>query len=920
MRGERPAVPIYSLCIPLSQHATHSRPPHQPPRTAHLSTVFGIRKNADIRCSSAASRHTTSPDAFRQQSAHARRPNMRLLFTHPSEPAALALGRLLAAEGHAIHAVEDEYIWGTAPARYCRSYTRFHRLNPTTSLTDLWKTLKHHIDVIILFGSISRYDRQILGAEGTRIIGDDLFNNEHEFQSFLRIKVIGALERTTNAVKVPSVFEIHSRACIAEILGHYPSTAFRLYRAPNQIRDEEEGDDEDAKTLVDVETHSASISFELCSNGEPLVFSYDTLDDDVVKEIKCLPISEECPYRLVEAVEGGTLYFSHVLVIDGEVRTFTVTTGLANRPEIISISSSQLIFRALFRFTLDTIDALVRWRRDDATIEETAFKHKFGFSTHLSISFRVKDEIRPDGHLVRKITAVSCSTKPHTSLILPCNAASLRHRLAHIYIHPSGYNDSTKILMLPTSNTLLGIYSFHSTFRILRQIIVSFQPSRFIYWTRLARWILLILVWALCFQEEIWSWSDPGPAMCLWLKTGLGWLGLHRNSTNMPVSNPDRRRRTASSRGNLARNTTPQNGVSASRHAQIQRNYEEEQDDLGISSFGSFNIGHEYTLGRSDSTKSAPGRLCTTPVERSEPSRGGNAINRDQEIAVIRVLVSPLNSHRISFSSDQYIHSPPRSSSPDSASSPASGDEEDSPTGHQDSMTGYPDLARNGSIRRSNGRREQMDLATISSPDEDVTRETTPAAKVLDEETVPLDESPQDAVMGSPVVRDLCPDMYHGLLEQRGPLRITNVGSCDLSSSSEDEESEGEDEDNDADDSNDSDDDSLSGITLVNDDEDLGDDETVDVASNREASTPIVGEEGVEAEESPYARPLSTLALFAIGRVLIGTLHAGTIVVWRILLTATYILRCVRLMVESRQYLLLCLYLQGIILTLLDEF
>lgn len=447
---------------------------------------------------------------------------MQFLFTHPSEPAALALGRLLAAEGHSICAAEDERTWGTAPARYSRSYTRFHRLSPATNLIELWRRIGRKLDAVILFGSLSPHIRQHLEYEGAKIIGADLFANDHDFQRFLRNSVIPTLSSASCAVKVPAVFQVHSLPCIAEILSHYPTTTFSLQPDPYYVDvggdddEDDESDDEDDRTLVDVEPpHTVAIPT-AHDNPNRVIVSCTKLNDELVETIKTHPISEARPYQLEETIEGGTLHYAHALVIDDQIRSFMVTMGPEECSEFVVVASSQLLFAVLHQFTRKFVDALVQQRYENQT-ENRFFAKESLLSTHVSIGFRVKEEIRPSG-LVRAIVATSCSTKPHSSLRLLCAVPSLRHRLARAYTGTVGFEDT---IILPTTRIPLGVYSLHCLLLIIFKILSSFKLRSSDSWCRLARWIMLSLVWFSCFEEEVWSWVDPGPALCLWVVMGL---------------------------------------------------------------------------------------------------------------------------------------------------------------------------------------------------------------------------------------------------------------------------------------------------------------------------------------------------------------------------------------------------------------
>ncbi|KAF2740311.1 hypothetical protein EJ04DRAFT_600322 [Polyplosphaeria fusca] len=74
---------------------------------------------------------------------------MRVLITSASRPAALALARALASQGHKVIGADFEATLKTAPARYSRAYIRFVRVRSEWSeIFPLWKD----VDLIVPFG------------------------------------------------------------------------------------------------------------------------------------------------------------------------------------------------------------------------------------------------------------------------------------------------------------------------------------------------------------------------------------------------------------------------------------------------------------------------------------------------------------------------------------------------------------------------------------------------------------------------------------------------------------------------------------------------------------------------------------------------------------------------------------------------
>lgn len=467
---------------------------------------------------------------------------MNILFLSASTPAALALARVLAAEGHTVYAVDEERIWGTSPARYSRAYTRFHRISSFNTLSDLWLAIGSSIDLVITFGGIPE---QITGLKdgGADMLGHRLFQDEYEFQDFVRDKVLNTPNRTPSVVKVPVTFAIHSRTCIAEILSCYPSTTFSLQPAAYNATDYD--DDED--TLVDLSslpspttTSSSSSTCMSLQEESPLILSCSTLDDATVEAIKDLPMSDAHPYRLTEMVDGGTEYSAHTLINGGHIRTFIVTTPASaqgtREQDFIIVPSSEALFTVLYKFTKRLVDALEPWHEETTYADPRAKKRK-ALATHITLKLSVKEEVR-NGELVRRVMLLSCSNQPHPSLIFFCKQPSLRRDLALAYTTPELASDAAFPLILTSTQDVSGIYSFPAVFVEVIRILRGFAPWTRRWWARVAYLTMMCWVWAVCFEEEMWDAKDPGPALCLWTRMlvtrvieevgRLWWVGVLR--------------------------------------------------------------------------------------------------------------------------------------------------------------------------------------------------------------------------------------------------------------------------------------------------------------------------------------------------------------------------------------------------------
>ncbi|KAF2644328.1 hypothetical protein P280DRAFT_466971 [Massarina eburnea CBS 473.64] len=403
-------------------------------------------------------------------------------------------------------------MWGSAPARYSRAYEHFHRLTPAYTLVELWKTIRGDIDVIIPFCKLPDHVREQLEEKGADILGKKLFDDDAGFQDFVRDNMVkrrnGKIGRAS-VVRLPAAFEVHSRTCIVEILGQYPSTTFSLGPAP--YLDMDDGD-----TLVDAES-SMSTSFTSSSTlteDEDLVLSCMTLDDAMVEAVKALPVSKERPYRLIERVVGGVSYEAHAFINRGCIRTFVVTTSSGAGAKFLFVVASHVLFDVLYQFTSRLVGTLNN-QHTDTYGESSHF-----MTTHLSITFRVKEEVTSNGDFMRKVIATRCSQDPHVSLLLYSSIPSLHRQFALAYTEPPTYFSTTEDITmipiaLPATNTPWGIYSLPSAAYEVVDVLKS-SPLRRTWWLKLARTIMMCWVWGVCFQEQHWDWRDPGPALYLW--------------------------------------------------------------------------------------------------------------------------------------------------------------------------------------------------------------------------------------------------------------------------------------------------------------------------------------------------------------------------------------------------------------------
>lgn len=414
---------------------------------------------------------------------------MKILFTSASTPAALALARVLAAEGHTVHGADEERYWGTAPARYSRAYRRFHRLSECWSASELWKAIGDHIDLVIPFGPLPGHIIESLKSRGARIVGEVLAHNDYEFQDFVRDNIIDATSDSPSIVKVPTSFTVHSRTCVAEILSNWEST-FSLQPFPCYDTDDED-------TLVDVGLSASTSSLEPAT---PLVLSCSTLDDGTVEAIKRLPMSDTKPYRLIEVAEGGSFYSAHAFVHTGQIRTFVVTNAQATEREFVITGTEEPIYDVLYQFTVQLAEALESW--------QTVARN------HLNLTFHVLDKVTY-GELVRKVSVINCHNDPHPSLVLLASVPELRRALALAYTSPVPADDGWKPVQFPPGAKIpKAVYSAPLAVSEFANILMIARPWRRDWWVCLAHMIMICWVWAVNFKEEMWDPNDPGPVMC----------------------------------------------------------------------------------------------------------------------------------------------------------------------------------------------------------------------------------------------------------------------------------------------------------------------------------------------------------------------------------------------------------------------
>ncbi|KAF9730417.1 hypothetical protein PMIN06_008790 [Paraphaeosphaeria minitans] len=419
---------------------------------------------------------------------------MQILLIPASSPTALALARVLAAEGHIVHAADLERIWGTAPARYSRAYRRFHGSTGAWNAAALWKDIGDSIDLIIPFGPLPGHFVESLKARGANIVGETLTHDDSEFQDFVRDNIVNASAENPSIVQVPASFTVHSRTCIAEILSNRESI-FSLQPLPCYDTDDED-------TLVDVEHAISPSASAYIEPASPIILSCSTLDDRTVEAIKRLPISGTKPYRLIEVAEGGAFYSAHAFIHAGQVRTFVVTNTRATDRDFAIVGTGEPLYDLLYQFTKRLAEVLDDWQSVVAN--------------HLSLTFHLQDKITYDD-FVRKVTVVNCRNDPHASLVLLAAVPEMRRELALAYTASTLRERDSIPVQFPTNGRVAkAMYSAPLAIYGLTRILFEFRPWRRRWWTALARMIMMCLVWVMNFKEEMWETSDPGPALCSW--------------------------------------------------------------------------------------------------------------------------------------------------------------------------------------------------------------------------------------------------------------------------------------------------------------------------------------------------------------------------------------------------------------------
>ncbi|KAF2266254.1 hypothetical protein CC78DRAFT_152430 [Lojkania enalia] len=326
---------------------------------------------------------------------------MKVVITSASRPAALALARVLTAQGHTVIGVDYERFYGICPARYSRGYASFFRLQHDWGQ---FTQLPTDIDLVIPFETtqdITIKDLQNRRPWKALHHSHPIFESQDQFWKFTRTRV------TSSAVHVPG----------------------------------------------------------------------------------------ECE----SPPEDGTIYEAHVLINDSHIRTFLVTTlagGL--RPEdFIAIPPTDPLFTIMRSFTESLVRALGVFNQ---------------IHTHMTIRFSVEDHILEIG-ILRKITALSCSNKPHDSIILLSSLKSKWSELASAYTDPKPKASSLNVAYLPNPS---GTYSILRVLVEGLRALCLFVGSWGRDWRSLANLVMMVTVWMLYFKEDMWCWHDPLPALVEW--------------------------------------------------------------------------------------------------------------------------------------------------------------------------------------------------------------------------------------------------------------------------------------------------------------------------------------------------------------------------------------------------------------------
>jgi hypothetical protein len=415
-----------------------------------------------------------------------------------------------------VHATDSERIWGTAPARYSRAYSSFHRLDHCSQLPALWRTLHSQVDMIIPFNQLSSHMRSALQDVGATVLGERLFDDDIEFADFVRDNVISRSDAMGSVVKVAASFVVRDRAEIAEILGAYSQTTFSLQPGPYV---EVEHDFDDGDTLVGVESPTGSKRSSMAFGEEedkPLVISCATLSDGMVEAIEELPISEVRSYRMMEIVDGGVEYAAHAFVNAGKMRTFIVTGEQGVGHDVAVVTASHPLYKIFYEFSARFIDALDS-RRRDSLFGETWKEEERSYTGHVSLRFRVKDEIRENGDFVWKVTVTGCTNMPDISLVLQCSTASARARIAMAYTQPIPPSKASCQAIFPPERVAWGLYAAPTVARAFAQVASRFAPCNRHWWAALSHVIIMCCVKVFCHKEEVWDLRDPGPALCVWI-------------------------------------------------------------------------------------------------------------------------------------------------------------------------------------------------------------------------------------------------------------------------------------------------------------------------------------------------------------------------------------------------------------------
>ncbi|KAF2499026.1 hypothetical protein BU16DRAFT_523628 [Lophium mytilinum] len=511
------------------------------------------------------------PSLHKKQTQKHTTPRKTILITGANTPLALALARILHAEGHRVLAADHESFPLASPARASKAVTKFYRLGQSATATS------HHVQKgnrgarITSIGSISHnaaaaaksaseaqlYSRDIeaivhhagsvdlwipcdqtkppavlaaareviIKAGGGAIYPDSRFaqlgGDEAAYEEY-----IGALE---TPIKMPERRVVRTRGEIHRILHRSPKGTQYLLEKPQRTVDTDKtaitngnGTKRDSGLALSFSSSSATSSDEKMTESYASLLLPQPTINQTYSALASRHISADEPWVLHEIiVDSGTEVSTHCLIVDSSVKTFIATSSTSSKTPAPSPSSATNI--------LSGSGAIVS---SSSALHSTllAFTASFAASmpastsTHLSLSFHLHETPTPTGTATIVIPR-SCTTTPHPSLALllgPSTNSSQTKQIAAAYCSAaspvavpltngtSGQHTAPVTLKHNAKVTHFGLYSLP---RLVFDLLLLPLLNLLLLRASLAEVVASAATFGQCIvfgKEERWAWADAG--------------------------------------------------------------------------------------------------------------------------------------------------------------------------------------------------------------------------------------------------------------------------------------------------------------------------------------------------------------------------------------------------------------------------